>query len=132
MGVSLVDLQYTSFPEELSTVVTYNVDRSQDLPPAWTSRTASMEVPIMHKDAATRSAGIIGDMRRVVGAQLDVDISAPTTLELQIGLAPHPNTKVFESLSFVLDGNPLNDIAVTAVVDGDLPEDSIDQLVSIR
>ncbi|MBO0882991.1 MAG: transglutaminase family protein [Mycobacterium sp.] len=46
-------------------------------------------------------------MRRVVGAQLDVDISAPTTLEMQISVAPHPNTQVFESLSFVLDGNPI-------------------------
>jgi len=34
-------------------------------------------------------------MRRVVGAQFDVDISAPTTLELQMAVAPHPNAQVF-------------------------------------
>ena len=42
-----------------------------------------------------------------MGAQLDVDISAATTLELQIAVAPHPNTQVFESLSFVLNGKPI-------------------------
>lgn len=66
-----------------------------------------MGVPTHAQEDRDRSAGIIGDMRRVVGAQLDVDISAPTTLELQIGVAPHPKTQVFESLSFVLDGNPM-------------------------
>ena len=44
-------------------------------------------------------------MRREVGAELEVEITAPTTLEFQIAVAPHPNTEVFESLSFVLDGN---------------------------
>ena len=37
-----------------------------------------------------------------VAAQLDVEITAPTTLEFQIAVAPHPNTEVTESLSFVL------------------------------
>ena len=47
---------------------------------------------------------MIGSMKREVGAQLDVDITEPTTLEFQIAVAPHPNTQVSESLSFVLNG----------------------------
>ena len=43
-------------------------------------------------------------MRREVGASLEVEITAPTTLEFQIAVAPHPNTEVYESLSFDLDG----------------------------
>jgi transglutaminase-like putative cysteine protease len=43
-------------------------------------------------------------MRREVAAQLEVEITAPTTLEFQIAVAPHPNTEVYESLSFILDG----------------------------
>ena len=60
-------------------------------------------------------AAMIGDMRRVVGAQLDVDISAPTTLELQIAVAPHPHTQVFESLSFVLNGKPITAMEISGV-----------------
>jgi len=51
---------------------------------------------------------IIGAMKRDVGAELEVEITAPTTLEFQIAVAPHPNTEVFESLSFVLDGKPIS------------------------
>jgi len=43
-------------------------------------------------------------MRREVAAELEVEITAPTTLEFQIAVAPHPNTSVSEALSFVLDG----------------------------
>lgn len=43
-------------------------------------------------------------MRRQVAADLEVEITAPTTLEFQIAIAPHPNTEVYESLSFILDG----------------------------
>ena len=43
-------------------------------------------------------------MRREVAAQLEVEITAPTTLEFQIAVAPHPHTSVTEALSFVLDG----------------------------
>jgi len=46
-------------------------------------------------------------MKRDVGAELEVEITAPTTLEFQIAVAPHPNTQVSESLSFVLDGQPV-------------------------
>ncbi len=43
-------------------------------------------------------------MRREVAAELEVEITAPTTLEFQIAVAPHPNASVSEALSFVLDG----------------------------
>jgi transglutaminase-like putative cysteine protease len=43
-------------------------------------------------------------MRREVAAELEVEITAATTLEFQIAIAPHPNTSVSEELSFVLDG----------------------------
>jgi hypothetical protein len=46
-------------------------------------------------------------MKRDVGAQLEVEIFAPTELEFQIAVAPHPSARVTESLSFVLDGKPL-------------------------
>jgi transglutaminase-like putative cysteine protease len=43
-------------------------------------------------------------MRREVACGLDVDVTAPTTLEFQIAVAPHPNTEVWEALTFMLDG----------------------------
>lgn len=43
-------------------------------------------------------------MKREVAADLEVEVIAPTTLEFQIAVAPHPNAEVYESLSFVLDG----------------------------
>ncbi|CAN5462484.1 transglutaminase family protein [soil metagenome] len=43
-------------------------------------------------------------MKREVAAELEVAVTAPTTLEFQIAVAPHPHTEVTESLSFVLDG----------------------------
>ncbi|OBF12505.1 transglutaminase family protein [Mycobacterium sp. ACS4331] len=46
-------------------------------------------------------------MKRDVGAELDVDITAPTTLEFQIAVAPHPGAEVSESLSFELNGRPI-------------------------
>ncbi len=51
-------------------------------------------------------------MKRDVGAELDVDITAPTTLEFQIAVAPQPGAEVTESLAFVLNGKeiPLADI----------------------
>src|SRR5271165_239970 len=58
---------------------------------------------------------IIGAMRRDVGAELEVEISAPTTLEFQIAVAPHPNTEVSESLSFVLDGNRFQPLEISGV-----------------
>ena len=46
-------------------------------------------------------------MRRNVSAELDIDITAPTTLVFQIAVAPHPGADVDESLSFVLDGTAI-------------------------
>ena len=39
---------------------------------------------------------------------------APTTLEFLIAVAPHPNTEVSESLSF-LDGNPIQPLEISGV-----------------
>jgi transglutaminase-like putative cysteine protease len=47
-------------------------------------------------------------LTRQVGAELDVDITAPTTLEFQIAVAPHPGAEVTESLSFTLNGNSID------------------------
>jgi transglutaminase-like putative cysteine protease len=52
-------------------------------------------------------------MRREVGAQLEVEITAPTTLEFQIAVAPHPNTEVYESLSFDLDGTRVQALEIS-------------------
>jgi transglutaminase-like putative cysteine protease len=54
-------------------------------------------------------------MKREVAAELQVGISAPTTLEFQIAVAPHPNTEVYESLAFVLDGKPLQPLEISGV-----------------
>jgi transglutaminase-like putative cysteine protease len=54
-------------------------------------------------------------MRREVGAGLDVEITAPTELEFQIAVAPHPNTEVSERLSFVLDGKPVQPLEISGV-----------------
>lgn len=52
-------------------------------------------------------------MKRDVAAQLDVEITAPTTLEFQIAVAPHPNTEVRESLAFVLDGSEVQPLEIS-------------------
>jgi transglutaminase-like putative cysteine protease len=39
----------------------------------------------------------------------------PTTLEFQIAVAPHPNAEVIESLSFLLDGKPLQWLEIRGV-----------------
>ncbi|OBA72289.1 transglutaminase [Mycobacterium sp. 1554424.7] len=54
-------------------------------------------------------------MRREVAAELEVEITAPTTLEFQIAVAPHPDTEVSESMSFVLDGNPLRPLEISGM-----------------
>ncbi len=46
-------------------------------------------------------------MKRDVGAELDVEITAPTTLEFQIAVAPQPGAAVTESLSFILNGKEI-------------------------
>jgi transglutaminase-like putative cysteine protease len=47
-------------------------------------------------------------LKRDVACELDVDITAPTTLEFQIAIAPHPGAEVYESLTFTLDGNAVH------------------------
>lgn len=57
----------------------------------------------------------ISAVKRDVGAQLEVEITAPTTLEFQIAVAPHPNAEVTESLTFVLDGKPVQPLEISGV-----------------
>ena len=52
-------------------------------------------------------------MKRVVGAELVVEITAPSTLEFQIAVAPHPHTQFSESLSFVLNGKPVQALEIS-------------------
>jgi transglutaminase-like putative cysteine protease len=47
------------------------------------------------------------DLKRDVSAELDVDITAPTTVEFQIAVAPQPGAAVTEQLSFTLDGKEI-------------------------
>src|ERR1700682_6163278 len=68
--------------------------------------------PREHTDDAP---GSISVMKREVGAELEVGITAPTTLEFQIAVAPHPGTEVYESLSFVLDGKPIQPLEISGV-----------------
>ena len=49
-------------------------------------------------------------MRREVGAQLQVEVFDPTTLEFQIAVAPQPGAEVTEELSFTLNGNAIEPI----------------------
>jgi transglutaminase-like putative cysteine protease len=50
---------------------------------------------------------------RLVGCELDVDVTSPTTLEFQVAVAPHPNTEVYEYLSFTLDGAPVYPVEIS-------------------
>jgi len=54
-------------------------------------------------------------MRREVGAEIEVEITAATTLEFQIAVAPHPRAEVVESLRFVLNGRPIRPLEVNGV-----------------
>ena len=54
-------------------------------------------------------------MRREVGAEIEVEIAAATTLEFQLAVAPHPRTEVCESLRFVLNGQPTRPMEVSGV-----------------
>jgi transglutaminase-like putative cysteine protease len=55
---------------------------------------------------------VIGASKRDVGAQLEVEITAPT-LEFHMAVTPHPDTQVSESLSFVLDGQPVQALEIS-------------------
>ncbi|MBI3690744.1 MAG: transglutaminase, partial [Mycolicibacterium aromaticivorans] len=52
-------------------------------------------------------------MKREVAAQLEVEITGPTTLEFQIAVAPHPGADVSEALSFVLNGHPVAAVEIS-------------------
>lgn len=52
-------------------------------------------------------------MKRDVAAELDVAITAPTTLEFQIAVAPQPGAQVTEELSFTLDGTEIRAQEIT-------------------
>ncbi|WP_368681603.1 transglutaminase family protein [Mycobacterium intracellulare] len=54
-------------------------------------------------------------MRREVGAEIEVEITAATTLEFQIAVAPHPRAEVFESLRFVLNGEQIRPLEVSGL-----------------
>lgn len=74
-----------------------------------------MEFAINTQGTATDPAGTVDAMRRLVGTRFEVDISAPTTLELQVAIAPHPNTQVFEAMSLVLNGEPITAMEISGV-----------------
>src|SRR5690349_423510 len=47
-------------------------------------------------------------MRREVGASLQVSVTAPTVVDLQVAIASQPGLRVKESLSVKLDGAPVS------------------------
>ncbi|AFM19632.1 transglutaminase-like enzyme, predicted cysteine protease [Mycolicibacterium chubuense NBB4] len=55
-------------------------------------------------------------MKRDVGAELEVEITAATTLEFQIAVAPQPGAEVTESLSFTLNGREIPLTEITEIV----------------
>jgi transglutaminase-like putative cysteine protease len=52
--------------------------------------------------------------KRNVGADIEVAVSAPTTLEFQIALAAHPGTQITESLTFTCNGKSVTAQEITA------------------
>ncbi len=52
-------------------------------------------------------------MKRDVSAELDVEVTAPTTLEFQIAVAPHPGAQVTEELVFTLNGKTVAPTEIT-------------------
>lgn len=54
-------------------------------------------------------------MRREVGVEMEVEITAATTLEFQIAVAPHPGAEVFESLRFDLDGRTIQPMEINGL-----------------
>lgn len=55
----------------------------------------------------------MGVMKRDVAAAIEVEITAPTTLEFQIAVAPHPGATVSENLSFVLNGDTVQSLEIS-------------------
>lgn len=58
-------------------------------------------------EAPAPESGAETTLKRDVGVDLDVWIDAPTTLEFQIAVAPHPGAQITESLSFTLNGKEI-------------------------
>src|ERR1700759_3845028 len=58
-----------------------------------------------HKDGGHGIA--TGSANREVGAQIDVDVTAPTTLEFQVAVARQPGLEVRESLAITFNGKSL-------------------------
>ena len=58
-----------------------------------------------HNDGSETTATTIAN--REVAAQIDVEVTAPSTLEFQIAVARLPGLEVRESLAITLDGKPL-------------------------
>jgi transglutaminase-like putative cysteine protease len=58
-------------------------------------------------EAPATESGAETTLKRDVGVDLDVWIDAPTTLEFQIAVAPHPGAQITESLSFTLNGKEI-------------------------
>ena len=58
-----------------------------------------------HNDGSDTTATTIPN--REVAAQIDVQVTAPSTLEFQIAVARLPGLEVRESLAITLDGKPL-------------------------
>jgi transglutaminase-like putative cysteine protease len=54
-------------------------------------------------------------LKRYVGAELDVEITAKTTLEFQIAVAPQPGAEVSESLSFALNGETIEPLEISGL-----------------
>lgn len=51
-----------------------------------------------------KPSDISAELKRDVGAEIEVAITAPTTLEFQIAVAPHPGTQITESLEYRHNG----------------------------
>jgi transglutaminase-like putative cysteine protease len=58
---------------------------------------------------------IIDQMKRDVAAVLEVEIAAPTTLEFQIAVAPHPDTEVSEALRLTVNGNTMQPREISGI-----------------
>jgi transglutaminase-like putative cysteine protease len=54
-------------------------------------------------------------MKRHVAAELEVEITAPTTLEFQIAIAPHPDTETSEALAFVVNDAPVQPVEISGI-----------------
>ncbi len=96
-------IQATAEVEIAANGVGNQVSGGCDAPPA-----SALSAPLAHPDR-------VNTMKRQVSAELDVDIHADTTLDFQIAVAPHPGAEVTETLSFVLNGKPIEALEITGL-----------------